>query len=471
VDIVNGVLAASQVPEYRWWLYLALMLTVGLTAGWGFAALALLGLLVFVARPFDFMVGFLVLVASACFVTMSGGGLTLQLGLLSIGILLMLALYALSNSDRLFGLPRTSLTWPLLAYGALSTVNAARGILTGASPRYVGLEYIAVLQLGTALLVANAFRPERDLRVVVPGLIAVAFGPTVRGLVVASTQIHAQATYVLAVPGIVAVLLFNLALRCRTLIRALGLIVLSIPLFLSQLVTFGRGLWTGCLAAILLSILVFSGAGRGASSRWIRSGLVVLVLIGLIGVGGSVTAIALGHGDLLQQAGARFASITTTGESYEARSTLVRLWEYAIVANHIRKNPWLGYGFGYSFPIHQPWSTKTVSQWIVHENFLFVWLKQGLIGLAVFLWMLWTAIGLGIREARRRTDSWESAWCATMAGATVFLVVFSLSNFPFNEISGVFLVALLWGVTMALTRHDVVELRWSALPSPARRPS
>jgi len=460
---VNGALAAPA-PSYRWWLYLVVVLAVGFTAGWGFAAAGLLALLVFLSRPFDFMMAFLVVVAGASFVTMSGANisLTVQLGLLTVGIVAMLVLYGLSNSDRLLGLSTNSLTWPLLVYTALSTVNAARGLLTGASPRYVGLEYIAVLSLATTLLVANAFRPERDLRVVIPGVILLAFGPAVRGLLVATENLHSVATYSMTVPGIVGVLLVNLALRSKTLMRAMGLIALAIPLFLHQLVTFGRGLWTGCLAGISISVLIYCGFGRGSGPRWKRAGQIVLILVGLGGVGGVETAVALGKGDLIRQAGVRLASVASTGESYETHSTIVRLWEYSIVANFIRKNPVFGYGGGFSFPVHQPWARTTKTQWVVHQNFLFIWLKQGLIGLAVFLWMIWTAVMMGIREARRRSDPWESAWCATMAGGTLFLAVFSLSNFPFEEVSGMFLLALLWGVTMAIHGSKVLQFRWSA---------
>jgi len=320
---------------------------------------------------------------------------------------------------------------------------------------------IAVLSLGTCLLVANAFDPERDLKLATIGLIVISFGPAVRGFIVGTEHAHSGSTYMMAVPGIIGVMLVNLALRSRTMPSIMGFVALSLPLFLHQLITFGRGLWTGCLAGILLSAVVFAGIGRGTGPRWRRVMTVVGLLVLLGAVGGIQAAILLGHGDLLRDAGVRFASIGSTQESYETRSTFVRLWEYAVVARHIQQNPWAGWGLGFAFPVKQPWGLLK-TQWVVHQNYLMVWLKQGLIGLLLFIWLIWTAITFGIRQARRhRDDFWAASWCATMAAATLFLAVFSMSNFPFTEVSGMFLLAILWGGTMAVSGAPFLRVRWS----------
>lgn len=469
---MSGSVASSSLPESRWWAVLGLLLAIVFTLGWPAAAVTLLGIFIFMARPLDFLVTFLVVVAGASFVTLGGGpagALTIQLGFLTIGILGMLGLYVLSYRDRMFSIPLTSLTLPLLAYIFLSLINAIRGVLAGAELRFIGLELIATLALGTSFLIGNVFRPQRDMRLVIGALIVIAFAQAIRGFSIASVMTHSVTVYSMTVPGIVGVLLFNLALRSKKWPAVLGFVALSLPLFLHQFITFGRGLWTGCIAGVLLSALIFAGFGRGMGQRWKRAGQVFAMLVVLGGIGGAQAAILLGHADLLQQAGVRLASITSTEESYETRSTFARLWEYSIVANHLRKNPWLGYGLGFSFSVRLPWSRTSASgvdqsatQWIVHQNYLLVWLKQGVIGLAVFLWMIWTAIWLGIREARRRTDMLESSLCATMAGGTAFLAVFSLSNFPFAEVSGTFLMALLWGTTMTYARSGLLRFQWSA---------
>src|SRR5438093_1289044 len=152
---------------------LAAVLATGLVGNWAIATGLLILLLVQVARPFDFLVAFLLVTGGASFVRPGAGHLTFELGLLTGGILLMLACYVLSHPDKLLTLSRTRLTWPLLLYVALSLANVVRGLLSGYSPKWIGLDVLPVLGLGTALLAANAFDARRDLRLAVTGLLAV----------------------------------------------------------------------------------------------------------------------------------------------------------------------------------------------------------------------------------------------------------------------------------------------------------
>jgi hypothetical protein len=448
-------------PGYRWWAILVVVTATGLIANWAIAAGLLAFILVQVARPFDFLMAYLIVVAAASFIANAGGHLTFELSVLTGLILLMLACYALSNQGRVFSLQRTTLTWPLVLFLVSSLASAARGLLAGYSPKYWGLELMPLLALETALIVANAFEPRRDMRLAMVAMIGIAFAGAVRGFADFSVaHAHTVGGYTVAVPGIIGLMLVNLALRSGSRRATFGWVVLSMPLFVHQLITFGRGLWTGCLAGLLASLLIFAGIGRGSGARWRRAALVVAILAGLGLMGVLQAAIIFGQSDLLTEAGTRLTSITSTKPSYETRSNLIRLWEYGVVAKLLKKAPVFGYGIGFTFLGKEPFSGRTFYQWGVHQNFLLVWLKQGLIGLVMFVWMLWAAAALGVREARRRADPWEATWFSTIAVATIFLAVFSLSNYPFGEVNEMFLMALLWGGGMAMTRTGVIVFRW-----------
>jgi O-antigen ligase len=462
--VSTRVEAAPWAPGLRWWAILALAMAAGVIVNWILAIGVLVLLLAQVARPFDFVGAFLVLVAGAAFVDNVGGGLTYQLAMLSCAILVMMVCYAISSRGRVFCLPKTALTWPLGLYVLLSLANAARGFLAGYSRRFWGLELIALLAVGTTFLVANAFDRRRDLRIAILGLIMIGFAAAGRGFWdFTFVKTHAKATYMLGVPGIVGLLLVNLALRSRTGVLALGWILLSLPMFFEQFITYGRGLWTGCAAGLALSIAVFVGRGPGVSQRWRRAGLVLATFAGVGIVGTLHVVVVLGRTDVLQEAGTRFSSITSTEDKLEAHSNLIRLGEYLTVANLIRQSPWVGYGVGYTFLHRQSFTTQAREQWGVHQNYLMVWLKQGLVGLVLFVWILWAAMKLGVREARRRTDPWESTWFASMAAGTAFLATLSLSNNPFATVNETFLVALFWGGAMAMTRRGLIHFQWSRL--------
>ncbi len=451
----------------HWWLILGVALTVGVLVNWAIA-FGLIALFISqLVRPMDFILAFLLVAAGAALVNNSGGELTGELSLLTIGIVTMLVFYVLTNHDRVLALPDTGLTWALMAFLLLTVINAVRGVWVGNDTRNLGLEFIALLGLGGALLLGNAFDSARDLGIMTVGMIAIGFGPAIRGFTEFSTRIvHGKEVYAMAVPGIVGVLLFNLALRARSRLASFGWIVLSLPLFLHQLLSFGRGLWTGCTAALVFSVVLYGGRTPGARTRWARAMFAIGVLVGVSLFAAVQFALLSGHEDFLEEAWGRFASIGGTKISYETRSNIIRLWEYGTVAKLILKEPLFGYGIGYTFPIMEPFTQKVADQWCVHENYLLVWLKQGIVGVALFLWMLGAAIKMGVRGARRRTDPWESAWFASVAAGTFYLCVLSLSNFPFGFVNETFLMALFWGVGMAIERKGFVRFRWTPLPPP-----
>jgi O-antigen ligase len=454
---------SGWMPSSTEWAMLAAVLAVALIGNWLIAAVLTVLLIVQIARPLDFLTAFLLVVGGASFVFYEGGRLTLELSLVSGAVLWMLLCYVLSRRGRVLAVPRTSLTVPLLLYLALALISAARGFLSQYSPRYIGIELLAALALASALLVGCAFDRRRDLKLATFGLILISFAD----LTTAPLQhMHTQGSYDAPVPGLVGLMLVNLAFRAKSRRIAQGWVILSLPLFLHQFLTFGRGLWLGCIAGLLLSLFTFAGFGRGSRRRWSRAGqvLAVFVLAGALGAIGA--SVMLGKLNLLSMASNRFESITGTKMTGDSGSNIMRLVEYGIVARDIGRSPWIGHGYGFTFIGKNPLTLQGWEQFWVHQNFLLIWLKQGLVGLLVFLWMLWSAIALGVREARRRADPAEATWFATVSATTLSLSVLAMTNFPFAKVDAVFLLALLWGGAMAMTRTGLLSIQW-APPKPA----
>jgi O-antigen ligase len=464
--MTTRALASLRIPDYRWWALLAAVIATGLLGNWVLAVGVLSLFIVLALRPLDFTAAFLAVVAGASWVNNVGGRLTFELGLLAGGVLIMLDCYVFACRSRVFTIAKTPLTLPLMLFVGLTMVNVVRGFLQGFTFKNVNLELFPLLGLGSALLVANAFEPRRDQRLAVVAVIGIGFASAAQGFYKFATEgAHATDTYTVAFPGIVGLLLVNMALRAENRTTTAGWLTLSLPMFLHQFVTFGRGLWMGCLAGLMASVIILGGFGPGSVARWRRAGLVILTLIGLGVAGAFQVAIISGQTDILENAGTRLISIGSTKPGYETRSNLIRIWESMEAIRTIKQSPWFGHGIGFTFLVKEPFSSRAAAELAVHENFLLVWLKQGVVGLAVFLWMLAAAVGLGAREARRRADPWESAWLATSAAATVFLAVFALSNFPFGLVNEMFLLALLWGGSMAMAHEGLVSIRWSS-PAP-----
>ena len=454
---------ASWWPSWWWWATLALLLPVGMFGNWFLAAGLLVILLVQVARPLDFLPSFLLVVTGASFVRYEAGQLTLELSLLTVVILFMLGCYALSRRGDAFGFPKTGLLLPLLLYFTLSLANCVRGLMVDNPPKYVMIELLPVLALASSFLVANGFDRRRDLRLATMSLLVMAYANASLGYYVFSV-VHARTAGVFftPVPGIIAMLPLNHALRSRNPTTAFAWTLASLVLFLHQFLSFTRGYWLGCMAGILASLLIYLIGRRASGARWRRAGQVMGTLVGSGVAGALALALISGQSDFLGLAGSRFGSITGTKFSRDTASNVTRLAEYADAIDHASRAPWLGHGLGYTFLTREPIGFTVMEQWFVHQNYLLVWLKQGLLGLALFVWMLWAAARLGWRGARHHEDPWESSWCAAAAAATIFLMTLSLSNFHLDEVNPTFSLALLWGGTMALENRGTLRLRWNA---------
>jgi O-antigen ligase/polysaccharide polymerase Wzy-like membrane protein len=447
-------------PELSWWLMLACVISTGVLGNWFVAAGILVAVLVNAFRPFDFVAAYLLTTVGATFVYYEGGRLTAELSLLTGAICLMLVCYTLRNRSQILTLKWTPLTLPISAYVLLSAANFVRGVLSGHPAKSLGLELLPVLAIGTSLLVANGFDWKRDLRLLIVGLIGIAYGSAAMGFYVfAIIHTHTSGVYFNATPGLIALLLVNLALRARTVGTSLAWIGLSLPLYLHQFLSFRRSLWVGGMVGMLTTILIYA-AGRGRE-RWSRVGLVLGILVGIGAVGAISLDVVYGQGDILQASVGRFATISKTEDTYDTRSNVIRLVEAAGVINLIRQSPWIGHGLGYTFVVSIPMQGIPRPQFWMDENYLLIWLKQGVIGVFVLIWVFWAGFRLGLREARSREDPSESSWFATLAATMTFMALFCLTDWPFGQVNPTFLLALFFGVAMALSPGGRVRLRWS----------
>jgi len=438
------------------------LIVVGMITNWWIAAGLLVVVLRHVAQPFDFLASYLLVTIAAAFIRYEGGQLTVELSLLSGLILFMLASYAVSQPGRLLTLPRTKLLLPLLVYVGLSIANYFRGVLVGQPAKYATLELLPVLALATAPLVANGLDLRRHMRPLAAGLLALGLASSAVGYVFFALY-HTRSAGIAftPVPGMAAMMAINLALRSRRLLPSFGWTVVAVPLLVHQFISFTRGIWLGCIAGLLTCVLVYAWRGDRAGLRLGRVALVCGSLLGLSLAGALALGLVLGQTDFLALAGSRFGSIGGAEFTHQNASKVVRFAEYATVISHIVASPWLGHGLGYTFSFREPISFTIIEQWYSHEIYLFIWLKQGAVGLAAFVWMLLTAIVIGVRGSRRHDDPWESAWLATSAAATILVAVTDLSNFQMAGVHVTFPLALLWGGSMAIGREGLIRFRWA----------
>ena len=328
-------------------------------------------------------------------------------------------------------------------------------------------ELLAGLAMGSAFLVANRFRAS-DLRLATGWLWVTALGHAALGFWIYSIlKVRTGSIYFTPIPGLVAVLLFNFALRARTTRLALLWVAAMLPLLMHQFLSFTRGYWLAILISLVFSMVVFAWRQPDAAVRWRRSGTLLAALAGLGVLGAIVLALVYGIRGLGELALSRFSSSVGTTYTFETSSNIVRLVEAAKVLSEILKAPLHGHGLGYAFTVREPIHLELIEQWYCHQNYLLVWLKQGLVGLVLFVGTLFAGLRTTLK-GRALADPVAQSWCMGAAAATVYVIVYGLVHFPLAEVNTTFTIALLWGSSAALTTRDWHELRWGR-PVPGDR--
>jgi O-antigen ligase len=456
--------AASRpvVPPLVWWLLLLPLLGL-VVLGKALVALAVLALAVVMrARPFHFLTSYLVVVVVGSFINYGGGSgsTAAQMWVLTGFLVFMLYCYVLSRRWDSLVVPVTPATKPLLLFFLLTLVNFARGIAVGNSAKYAGLELLACLALTSGLLVASRRLSERELWVAMIVMWAMSVGHFALGAYVFSI-IHMRTigVYFSPVPGVVAMMMFNFALREPRRSRMLLWLVAMGPLLAQQFLSFTRGFWIALMAGVLFSLITYVGRRDGAMLRARRAAVSLLMLGGMAALGILVIAVALGIGHVWMLAGNRLASSTGTTYTWASTSNVVRLLEYVHVIEDIQRSPIFGHGLGFSFVFREPIQFTLHEQWYCHENYLLVWLKQGLIGLVLWVWLLVGFVRTGLRGGRLENRV-EQSWCMGAAALVVYCMVYGLVHFPLAETNTTFTFALATGVAMRLTATDTVALRW-----------
>ncbi len=216
--------------------------------------------------------------------------------------------------------------------------------------------------------------------------------------------------------------------------------LLIVGLFLALLFSQTRGAWLGCLAGLFALILAlwrrFPGGGALlARNRW---RLAALAVFGLAAIG-TVSSKAILGADALPLDDRIKDSLNVGGWSVRHRFVL---WRAAGVM--LRDAPFTGVGLGHyrsAFPsaqaeFREAYTSKgfffAPKETNAHNDYAQLAAEQGLIGLGLWLWLLWAAFRRGLRVVEAGGE--KGAWAAGMLGGCCSLLAAALFNFPFRVI-------------------------------------
>ncbi|HEU4335561.1 MAG TPA: O-antigen ligase family protein [Candidatus Eisenbacteria bacterium] len=394
----------------------------------------------------DVRSAFVVAVLLATFVDYTTGMLTLQFavvaGWLAWTLLVLLWRSAWTGIVR----PPAAMIPAIAIWLGACAFGVANGVLRGNSLRSMGVEVAAALWplLGIGMMQAFGRRslPYAALGLVGIGLIHTLFGLTM-------LQIYQQrlgGIYFTTVTGVAAVGLWTAALLApsgRT--RVLCLAAMA-PMLAHLLFSFTRGYWLGFVAGIAgASLLAWRNLGRFAPGERSRRLLAVPVLIGVIGATLVFSALYFGPGDLVGAIGGRFGSSFSTELSSETLSNVIRLEEFDRAIGAALESPILGRGLGFTFVTRDLLTRSLKDQWFVHNYYLLLWLKLGLIGLAAFGVLVWSFARAALRAADSEPSWIARAWSIAAVAITVQVLVILLTNYSLADVNTAAVVGYVWG--------------------------
>lgn len=249
-------------------------------------------------------------------------------------------------------------------------------------------------------------------------------------------------------PGLAAVVLLSLSVmheerRWRRWASAALFVT-----FLQLVSTMTRGYWLGFLGA---AFVVYYAAWRTVPARTFRRLLIgSFAVIGFVAIALYLLLVRWGLLEVLQVLGKRAETLSALGAD---ASTRVRMAEWRAAWKYFLESPIIGKGYGFHLGFLDPIFLKRGTlNWWVHNSYLLLLLKMGIIGLVAFLGVIVAYLREAVRIIRS-TRGASRAFVVGFIGNVVQLLVMAATNYTFDSPVNMPYVALILGATIAIGRE------------------
>jgi len=395
--------------------------------------------------------GFLIVVLLASFVNYSAGRLLLELGIVY-GWLLWMALVVWWRSAWVLPvrLPRR-MKAPLIVWTLACLAAGLTGFVSGNNSHFLGIQFAGALWPVVSVLMCQGLSRKNLIGAAI-GLVIISLAHVVFGVsAIRTAHERLGGVYFTPVPGQVAMLLWGAALMAPQRRWRLASLVLMAILLLHQILSFTRGYWLGILAGMaVVTALVWTLAPW--PERWTvvrRTGFLAGGMSAALAVL-LVSSSLVGGMSVLQAAGRRFGSSFSVEASSETASNVMRLLEYSQAVDAARQSPVLGKGFGSAFVIVDPFVGQRSVDPLVHNYYLYITVKMGLVGLAAFIFLIWRFFRTTLPPLRGERDWVSRVWLIAAIAMTVQVLVISLTNYSLNDANTGAPFAFLWAGAWAV---------------------
>ena len=237
-------------------------------------------------------------------------------------------------------------------------------------------------------------------------------------------------------PLFFAVIIFAVAAWMTTARRWVQTTCLVVIVFfsLSLILTFSRGYWLGTLVGVVVLFLL------GKREERKRLGFLGLIA-GVGGIGVLFFVFRQIFYDLMLTIVGRFF---TSAIAFEDKSVLNRVAESRAVWDLISKNPIAGAGLGAEVTFFHIMRRSTQHTYYIHNAYLYLWFKFGIVGLLVFLTSFGAKIRQGILRLRDVGDEVQRASVMAAVAILAAMLEITITSPQFYARDSILIIAICW---------------------------
>jgi len=252
--------------------------------------------------------------------------------------------------------------------------------------------------------------------------------------------------------------------KIRKILLLIGIVTMGTTL----IVTLSRSSYAAFGLSLLFMFLLFLLA-RGKNFIKENKKIIIFLLI-LIIIAASLFIVPTPlskKGSVISQIKARI-SVKTLKNEFTSGGRMP-IWKFTGMM--IKERPILGSGIGtfkyntlrYQAKFLEQGDNRSIYgySWAnkAHNEYLQLWAELGIIGLAIFLWIIVTYLNYGIRYLKREKDEQKQGIMIGLMGAVAAFLMDSIFWFPLHLSSNVSLFWLLMGLTMVLDIGEKGKLK------------
>jgi O-antigen ligase len=205
--------------------------------------------------------------------------------------------------------------------------------------------------------------------------------------------------------------------------------------------TFSRGYWGTGAFGLLLLVIILKGPPR---RRIIKFGMLSAVAVFLVAAFVFPKLLL----DLVKGLGTRIGQLR--GQDLSLQS---RLAESSAALEHFLVSPVIGYGMGAEFSFFNPIGRVTSTSWYIHNGYLFMLYKFGLVGTILYFLFYLRMLVLTAREARAAIEEKTKILLFSFFCIMASMLLVSFTSPQFYDRVAILILTIFWGISSGISKR------------------